>query len=225
MTQFISEAVPGRQIVTDSDTSIAWDSVQVVQLTDTYGDFFDTNEFYKLDATVAKSIQQSYAVDGDERIMMKPGDELRRARMTLETTPLTLSHPSAGRVAARDEVAGIVGDPRYNDREQSLNASLYVPTTDSEAQSFMDEHGELSIGFYSRLDDETGDDAIDAYQRDLMLDHVAIVESGRCDPDDGCEIRDGVPVNDADQEQEYEYRNPARTDCGTRHGVDPRANY
>lgn len=186
MTHFFTESIDNpSSIITDSD-EIDWDSAEVVTLTDEYADFFDMDQFYSLPATVTKEIEQTYHQDGEAMSMIKPGDELRKSRMTLESVPLTLSHPSSGRVMATDDIQGIVGEPEYDSSEKALNANIYIPTDNEKAKSFMDEHEDVSVGFYSELDT----DSTPTQQRNIVFDHLSIVEHGRCNSDDdGCSIQ------------------------------------
>jgi hypothetical protein len=187
-------------ITEDSDDAktgqIDWSAVDTVATDRVQFDHsFDADSFYRLsDIPVARPIKQPY-VDGDSvRVLYKPRTELQRAAWTLDGAPLTLEHPPKGVVADRSEVRGLWTDPQYDTDTNALRASLLVPKDDAEIQEFIEEHGDVSIGFFStevsvdeyEVDRAPPTDGVDGYQTDLYIDHVAAVTRGRCPADKGC---------------------------------------
>lgn len=140
--------------------------------------------------TVAQPIEQQYP----NGVHLKPKDELKKAVSSLDGAYFTLGHPDTDSrmVESVEQVRGYWRNPRYDD---GLVADLHIPADDSEAQRHVEKHGDVSIGFRHRYaSPESYDGAIgarlsenvDMFQTDLLIDHVASVEAGRCSGEDGC---------------------------------------
>ena len=101
-------------VVEDDSVTINWDDVEVVRVDDVpWADAFNTKEFYKLPATVAKPVKQVYRF-GDELVtMMKPREELKKAAWSLRNAPWTMNHPDNGMVKDVSDIHGFWRDPRY----------------------------------------------------------------------------------------------------------------
>jgi hypothetical protein len=158
---------------------------------------FETDTFYTFDVVIARPIEQQYNYDGQRRTFKKPADELKRAAWTFDNVPYPLTHPDSGPIRDVGDVHGFVRNPRYvedyDEREYgALVETLYVPTNDDEALSFISDNRAVSVGFYNDLDWETDDDDIDAYQRHIFGDHVAGVRRGRCPVEEGCGVQTDV---------------------------------
>lgn len=176
-----------------TDNGFDLDTVPTTRIqNDPWTDAFDTDEFFTLDTVVARPIEQTYVIDSDSYTFKKPPDELRRAAWSVDNVPYPLTHPSGGPVRDTSDVHGFLREPRYvEDRDEygdALVATLYVPTTDDEAQSFIANSRSVSVGFYNDLEWEVDDDGVDAHQTNILIDHVAGVERGRCSIEDGCGI-------------------------------------
>jgi hypothetical protein len=183
----------------DSDgdsVSFSWDEKHLVEV-DAPADLegaFDTSTFYKItDATIARPIKQLYVNDGEVNVYKKPAEELRKAAWSFDNVPFTLDHPATGMVQRVEDIHGFWRNARYDDADDRLLADLYVPSNDSDALSFIEDNQDVSVGFYKRVVDEydgdTGDltdDEVDGYQVDIYGNHVAGVERGRCNHEDGC---------------------------------------
>lgn len=184
-----------RGITKDGDEyRFDWDAQPTVtvdanDLPASYREFFDTDTFYRLPATVAKSIEQEYVIDGDTYTFFKPEDELRQAAWSLDNSPYTLKHPGSGRVQSTDEIKGFWKNRGYDD---GLQADLYIPTNDSEVTDFIADNQDVSVGFTNVLS-ESDRDGVVADQRHIYFDHVAGVTDGRCGPDEGCGLCDFDP--------------------------------
>jgi hypothetical protein len=200
------------QTTDDDGVTFSWDEDNIVRV-DAPADLtgaFDTDRFYKIEgATVARPIKQPYMVGDDIEWYKKPADELDRAAWSFDNAPFTLGHPETGMVKNVDDIRGFWRNPRYDWDEHRLREDLYVPVGDDEAMAYIEEHGDVSVGFYNRVhsnyDGNTGDltdDDVDGFQVDMFGNHIAGVERGRCSSEHGCGLDDqdhGVVVADGPQ--------------------------
>jgi len=173
----------------DSDSSgFSWDEATTVQIDNApHQNAFDTDRFYKIPLTAAKPVEQEYTgADGNEVTMVKPAEELRDAAWSMNNSPLTLGHPSSRIVDSVDLVHGFLRNATWNADDQALRADALIPTTDEAAREWVEKHDGVSIGFWYEADTEVDTDGVDALQRDLLVDHVAVVAEGRCSREDGC---------------------------------------
>lgn len=195
---------PGITVDDDGETSFDWDEVETVTLDDPpHAEAFDTKEFYKIPATVARPIRQPYHIAGDTVWLKKPRQELKRAAWSLDNAPWTHGHPEnqdgSQMVKSVDDVRGFWRDPRYIDSVDDLDADLHVPVGDEKSKQYLEENSDVSVGFYNRIErvdeydgivggmDDTEED-IDGYQTQMLFDHVASVKVGRCPSGKGCGI-------------------------------------
>ncbi len=184
-------------VIDSSDgVSFSWDEEHIVTV-DAPSDLqgaFDTNQFYKIeDATIARPIKQPYMDDGDVKWYKKPADELRKAAWSFDNSAYTIDHPMTGMVKDVHDVHGFWRSVRYDDDSDRLQGDLYIPSNDTEALEFIEEHKDVSAGYYNRVvskyDGDTGDltnDDVDGFQVDMYGNHIASVERGRCSSEDGC---------------------------------------
>jgi hypothetical protein len=200
----------------DGDTQFDWQAVETVTIDDMLADSsgesaqagyspqanrhphanaFETTEFYKLPATVAKPIAQPYNADGDVIWLQKPWQELRDAAWSLDNTPWTLGHPDTGVVQDTADIRGFWSNPRAIEATHDLDADLHVPVDDTDAQQFIADTGDVSVGFFNGVTDQYDTDVspdtdveLDGYQTDLLFNHVASVQRGRCPSSKGCGI-------------------------------------
>jgi hypothetical protein len=184
----------------DDGISFQWDEEHIVRV-DAPSDLegaFDTDRFYKVeDATIARPIKQPYLVGDDIEWYKKPADELRKTAWSFDNKPFTLGHPDTGMVKDVSDIHGFWRNAHYVDDEDRLNADLYVPANDEAALDWLEEHSDVSVGFYNRVntdyDGDTGDltdDEVDGFQVDMYGNHVAGVKQGRCSGEDGCGLDD-----------------------------------
>lgn len=184
--------------VVDSDDGVdfSWDEEHIVTV-DAPSDLqgaFDTNQFYKIeDATIARPIKQPYMDDGTVKWYKKPADELRKAAWSFDNSAYTIDHPNTGMVKDVNDVHGFWRSVRYNDDEDRLQGDLYIPSNDADALEYIEEHRDVSAGYYNRVkaeyDGDTGDltdDDVDGFQVDMYGNHVASVKHGRCSSNEGC---------------------------------------
>lgn len=188
-------------ITTDDDgVHFSWDEENVVRV-DAPSDLtgaFDTDRFYKIEgATVARPIKQPYMVGDEIKWYKKPAEELRKAAWSFDNAPYPIPHPDTGMVKDVNDIHGFWRNVRYDEDDERLLADLYVPENDDYALDFIEEHQDVSPGFYNRVveeyDGDTGDltdDDVDGFQVDMYGDHIAGVERGRCSGADGCGLDD-----------------------------------
>lgn len=181
---------------TDSGIEFSWDEQHIVQV-DAPADLegaFETDRFYKIpDVTVARPIKQPY-FDGDEvKTYKKPAGALKRAAWSFDNAPFTLGHPETGMVKDVNDIHGFWRNAHYTESNDRLLEDLYIPVTDDEALSFIEDNRGVSVGFYNRtvdsFDGDTGsltDDDVDGFQVDIYGNHIAGVEEGRCSLEHGC---------------------------------------
>jgi hypothetical protein len=192
---------------TDADEqSIDWDSVPVVEMDGAVTERFDTNQFYRIDATVARPIPQPYTFNDSLVWLKKPREELQKAAWSVDNSYWTHSHPdtSTGMVRDVSDVRGFWKHPRYSVENDSLDADLFFPVTDEESRAFIEQYGDVSVGFRhrnTRVDEYDGivggtdsDVELTGYQTDILVNHVASVRNGRCSSEEGC----GVQVTNTD---------------------------
>jgi hypothetical protein len=134
-------------------------------------------------AVIAKHMIQDY----DGLKVLKPAEELEAAAKFADGIPITRGHPDAGVVTDRREVLGFLNDPTFENDE--LSGILNIADKDLAADVKDGTLTGLSIGFFCNLDKSggtVGDSAYDATQKDIFLNHVAAVDTGRCSIKDGC---------------------------------------
>ena len=185
------------QLEVDDAGEFTWDEATIVQIDHPpHEDAFNIDRFYKIPMTAARSVEQTYrTVDGDVT-MVKPPEELREAAWSLDNAPITLGHPPSRIVDGVDKIHGFTRHPEWDEEDDALRAHAYVPVNDTEAKAFIEGGGDdVSIGFWYNAETDDVPSDIDGYQRDLLVDHLAFVEEGRCSREDGCGLAaDSVDV-------------------------------
>ncbi len=207
----------------DSDSSgFSWDEATTVQIDNApHQNAFDTDRFYKIPLTAAKPVEQEYTgADGNEVTMVKPAEELRDAAWSMNNSPLTLGHPSSRIVDSVGLVHGFLRNATWNADDQALRADALIPTTDEAAREWVEKHDGVSIGFWYEADTEVDTDGVDALQRDLLVDHVAVVAEGRCSREDGC----GLGADQAGSRRVDTPSCPEAEHEGAISGLQPRDN-
>ena len=200
-TAVFKDDADGISVDDNGDAEFNWNEVERVRIDDVpWADAFETTEFYKLPATVARPIPQEYQFGEDRLTLKKPRQELKQAAWSLHNVPWTLGHPNSRMVRQTSDIKGFWRDPRYIDSMDNLDADLYIPVEDEEAKNFVEKNSDVSVAFYnkiSKVDSYDGvvggaDDrgSVDGYQTDMYFDHVASVPVGRCSGSQGCGIQD-----------------------------------
>jgi hypothetical protein len=174
----------------------------------------------------------------------KPAEELQKAAWSFDNKPFTLGHPETGMVKDVDDIHGFWRNARYDADEDRLKEDLYVPVNDQAALDWLEEHSDVSVGFYNRVhseyDGDTGDladDDVDGFQVDMYGNHIAGVEKGRCSGEDGCGLDDAdhgavvtpdqtVHMSTNDHDREYVIAPPTADyeEDGTYYAVAPDEN-
>lgn len=134
--------------------------------------------------TIAKEIVQDY----DGRKVYKPADSLRVMLDHGENRPVTDDHPAKRVVTSNVQRKGFIDNLCFTD-DSELKADITVTAAKLIDSIKSGKKREVSVGFYSTVVDAHGvfnDTEYDQIQTDMLLDHVAIVENGRCSLLDGC---------------------------------------
>ena len=206
-TRFSTDTVPlqfdtevdGISTDEDGDPVFDWNEIETVDIDNPHMvEGFGTDEFHRLKVTIARPIPQRYRYGTDELTLMKPREELKQAIWSLDNKPWTMGHPDTKLVRSVDQVRGFWQDSHYVDTLDSANSYLHIPTNDDEARTFIEENGDVSMGFthktvpVTQYDGVVGGnddvDDVDGFQTDIYFDHVASVDVGRCSSEAGCGI-------------------------------------
>jgi len=170
------------------------------------------------DVTIAKEIVQDYH-RGDKIVkVLKSADELKVAADFMEGVWIVADHPldengDVRLVAGVEDIGGKVLNPRYISDEKCnrIVGDLEITGHKIIADVKSGKTREVSIGFQSKDVEEKGkfgDDEYSVKQTGIFIDHVAIVENGRCSLNDGCGIvnadkdKDKPPAGDPDKPAE-----------------------
>ena len=148
--------------------------------------FDEARKVLKVPIVLAKEMIYHY----DDYDAFRPSDELEAIAPFIKGVPVTRGHPEAKIVTDRMEVMGWAQDAEYEDDELRVVLEIADKSLIEDIQS-----GKLrgvSPGHFSRLDKASSGEYegthYDATQRDIFIDHIAIVEKGRCSTEDGCGI-------------------------------------
>jgi hypothetical protein len=147
----------------------------------------EKDDILRVPVTVANA---GHVYNYDSLRVRKPLDELKAVASFAENRPITREHPVAGIVTDRREVMGFFKTPVIEN--ETLKGILEISDKDLIADVKLGKLTDVSPGFFCDLNrDDSGDiegEHYDATQKNIFLDHVAIVEKGRCSIEDGCGI-------------------------------------
>jgi hypothetical protein len=207
-------SVDASGVTVDEDDTVptvdfSWSEIPVVEVdAPPYEEAFETDRFYKIpNVTTARPIIQLYrSVDGELIKRQKPAEELRKAAWSFNNAPHTITHPDTGVVKDVSDVTGFWRDGQYDAETESMQHTLYVPVNNDEATEYIAENPDVSVGFYNHrttsYDGDTGslvDEQPTEYQVNILGNHIASVEHGRCSGEQGCGIAaDGTDVYNKD---------------------------
>jgi len=154
----------------------------------------ETRNVLRVPIVLAK--EMIYHYDGYDAFRSKA--ELEATASYIKGVPVTRGHPTAKVVTDRAEVLGWTIDAEFEDDE--LRAVLEITDKDLIEDIKSGKLKDVSPGHFSRLD-KTADGEFegkhyDVTQRDIFIDHIAIVEEGRCSTEDGCGIQLDAEVED-----------------------------
>ena len=162
--------------------------------------FDEAKDVLRVPIVLAKEMIYHY----DDYDAFRPADELEAVTNYIKGIPVTRSHPEEKIVTDRGEVLGWAMDAEFEDGELKVVLEISDKDLISDIQS-----GKLkgvSPGHFSRIDKNASGEFngkhYDVTQRDIFVDHIAIVEEGRCNVDDGCGI-----VFDTKEEKNDENKN------------------
>jgi hypothetical protein len=165
-----------------SEESISTDSLPLQLDLDS---LTEANGVLAVPAIAAKEMVYDY----DGLKILKPFDELKAAALFCSGIPVTREHPKSGIVTDRREVLGFFRDPVAEDGQ--LRGILEIADKDLIADVKNKKLSEVSAGFFCALDRNPGEfkgEQYDAVQRNVFLNHIAVVEHGRCSLAQGCGI-------------------------------------
>lgn len=128
----------------------------------------------------------------------RPKEELEAVASYIKGIPVTRGHPDEMIVTDREEVLGWAIDAEFEDDE--LRAVLEISDKDLIEDIQSGKLKGISPGHFSRLDKAASGDYegthYDVTQRDIFIDHIAVVEEGRCSVTDGCGIAIDEEIED-----------------------------
>lgn len=187
--------------------------------------------YLRTDASFTRVGVFEYALaDGSKRREFRPPNEVgdRASLESLALVPVTNDHPAKNLDSgnAREFAVGSVGDYVWLDEGQHVRGRISVWDTKAQDEIRAGKR-ELSCGYRLVLDETPGEwngISYDAIQRNIVYDHVAIVEAGRAGPTvkinvdrrDGAEeqtqepITYGVIVEGRKDSMEFEYHADAK---------------
>ena len=141
---------------------------------------------------IAKEIVQDY----DGKKVYKPADSLRVVLDHGENRPVTDGHPPERIITSNTQRKGFIDNLCFTD-DSELRADITITSAKLIDTIKSGKKREVSIGFYSNTVDAHGvfnDVEYDQIQTDMLLDHLAIVENGRCSLLDGCGLKNPIPT-------------------------------
>jgi len=140
--------------------------------------------------SVPAIVAREMVYDYDGLKVLKPADELKAASLFANGIPVTREHPQSGIVTDRAEVLGFFRNPLAEN--DTLKGILEITDKDLIADVKDKKLTEVSPGFFCNLDrsdsGEFNGEHFDATQKEIFLNHIAIVKNGRCSIEDGCGI-------------------------------------
>lgn len=142
-----------------------------------------------VEARIARTGVQTYRnADGSSRIEYRPDSEVTRSMQSMRLVPLTNLHPATMGDASqwRSISVGAVGENIRRDG-QWIVAPLAVHDGATVKQMDAGELRQVSAGYDCELDETPGTtpdgDRYDAVQRDITINHVALVPNARAGKD------------------------------------------
>lgn len=168
------ERIEGRTLFTDAGFGLS----ELV--------FDDDQNVLRVPIILAKEMVYNY----DDYDAFRPKEELEAVAAYLKGVPVTRGHPAGKIVTDRSEVLGWAIDAEFEDDE--LRVVLEISDKDLIEDIRSGKLKGVSPGHFSRLDKSASGEFdgthYDVTQRDIFIDHIAVVEEGRCSTEDGCGI-------------------------------------
>jgi hypothetical protein len=148
--------------------------------------FDEAKRVLRVPVVIAKEMIYNY----DDYDAFRPRAELEAIAPYIKGVPVTRSHPEGMLVTDRKEVLGWAVEAEFEDDE--LRAVLEIADKDLITDIQEGNLKGVSPGHFSRIDKSASGEYegahFDVTQRDIFIDHIAIVEEGRCSVADGCGI-------------------------------------
>jgi hypothetical protein len=161
--------------------------------------FDEARGILKVPIVLAKEMIYHY----DDYDAFRPRDELEAIAPYVKGVPVTRGHPPEMIVTDREEVMGWAVDAEFEDDE--LRAILEISDKSLIEDIQAGKLRGVSPGHFSRLDKSSGGNYegthYNATQRDMFIDHIAIVEEGRCSVTDGCGIVMDAEIEDKESKK------------------------
>ena len=136
----------------------------------------------KAPVSAAAAMVQEYTIDGKKVRVLKDPKELQAAADHARMLPITNDHPPQRIVTDQKEIKGWTDRIVYDEKAEKLRTTIEVTDKDT-IEDIQNGKTDVSIGFMCDLDyckGKFGEDEYDAVQRNLVLNHLAIVDQGRC---------------------------------------------
>ena len=176
-----------------------------------------TDAGLKVPVTIARS---DHVYDYGVVKAVKPFDELKEASAVADKIPVTRDHPAAGLVTDRRQILGFLTNATAenaglhpitslqnltkSEKQKLIESGIVLCREITEQDLIADiktgKAKEISPGFFCTLDEsEKGRGVLKngkkytATQRNIYLNHIAVVEKGRCSIEDGCGITRDTP--------------------------------
>lgn len=167
----------------------------------------------KVPIVLAKQMVYHY----DDYDAFRPKEELKAVASYIKGVPVTRGHPEEKIVTDRGEVLGWAVGAEFEDDE--LRAVLEISDKSLIEDIRSGKLTGVSPGHFSRLDKTSSGEYegthYDVAQRDIFIDHIAIVEMGRCSTTDGC----GIISNDAVEDKGGKKKNMERNEKSKMEGI------
>jgi hypothetical protein len=166
-------------------------------------EYNDKSGILKVDSVLSKEMIYHY----EDCDALRSLDELKAIAPFIKGTPITRGHPEAKIVTDRSEVLGWAVRGTIEDDE--LRVVLAIADKglieDIKSKKLTD----VSAGQFSVMDNtlsgEFNGKHYNATQRNIFVDHIAIVPTGRCSTSDGCGLKlDAVEEEVEEEEKEGE---------------------
>jgi len=165
----------------------------LTRITDSHTFKLDKDEAKIVDGVleVPVIVAREMVYDYGDTKAFKPKEELEKAAQFADGIPITRSHPDAGIVTDQTEILGTFRKPKTVDEE--LGGVLRITDKSLIGDVLDGTLKETSGGFFCNLDRTASGDYkgqhYDATQTNIVLNHVAVVDQGRCSLEDGCGIQ------------------------------------
>lgn len=165
-------------------------------------EYNDKSGILKVDAVLSKEMIYHY----EDCDALRSLDELKAIAPFIKGTPITRGHPKAKIVTDRSEVLGWAVSGTIEDDE--LRVVLAIADKGLIEDIKTKKLTDVSAGQFSAMDNtlsgEFNGKHYNATQRDIFVDHIAIVPTGRCSTSDGCGLKLDAVEEEVEEEEKEE---------------------